>query len=199
MSDGLVSLRARAERVEDWAQLNGDDLCRSLGLDSVDDAQAIAAVEDALWVAHDALALLDRLEAAERASRIWEATGRNFETAANVATERAEAAEARLLAAQQALREIVDYPINEKQSAGVHFAVVRSIAREALAAVGRDPQPQETAAILDAASEVARIYEGLRLDANDGEFALWSEDDLVAALHALMLAVGRVPAQEDKP
>jgi hypothetical protein len=36
-----------------------------------------------------------------------------------------------------------------------------------------------------AAGRVDEIYEGLRTDANDGTFALWSEDDLVAALHEL--------------
>jgi hypothetical protein len=38
---------------------------------------------------------------------------------------------------------------------------------------------------VEAAQRVNRIYEGLRTDENDGTFALWSEDDLVAALHAL--------------
>lgn len=35
------------------------------------------------------------------------------------------------------------------------------------------------------ARDVERIYEGLRQDANDGEFALWTMDDLVVALHEL--------------
>lgn len=35
------------------------------------------------------------------------------------------------------------------------------------------------------AREVAEIYEGLRVGANDGEFDLWSMDDLLHALHAL--------------
>jgi len=35
------------------------------------------------------------------------------------------------------------------------------------------------------AEKVVKIYEGLRVDANDGEFAFWSEDDLVVALHDL--------------
>jgi hypothetical protein len=40
-----------------------------------------------------------------------------------------------------------------------------------------------------------RIYEGLRTDANDGEFALWSEDDLVAELHSIRAAVSS-PGEE---
>lgn len=40
-------------------------------------------------------------------------------------------------------------------------------------------------AILDAARKATRIYFGLAHDENDGEFALWREDDLVAALHEL--------------
>lgn len=43
--------------------------------------------------------------------------------------------------------------------------------------------------VAEAAETVDRIYEGLRTDANDGEFALWSEDDLVAALHKLRPAL----------
>lgn len=35
------------------------------------------------------------------------------------------------------------------------------------------------------ARDVAEIYEGLRVGANDGEFDLWSMYDLVDALHAL--------------
>lgn len=35
------------------------------------------------------------------------------------------------------------------------------------------------------AREVAEIYEGLRVGASNGEFDLWSMDDLVHALHAL--------------
>lgn len=46
--------------------------------------------------------------------------------------------------------------------------------------------------IAEAAREVDRIYEGLRTDENDGEFALWSEDALVAALHALRPALARL-------
>jgi hypothetical protein len=50
---------------------------------------------------------------------------------------------------------------------------------------------------VDAAQKVDEIYEGLRTDATDGEFSLWSEDDLVAALHALrpaLAALNREPA-----
>jgi hypothetical protein len=39
--------------------------------------------------------------------------------------------------------------------------------------------------IIAMARTVWRVYDGLRLDDNDGEFALWSEDDLIVALHAL--------------
>jgi len=35
------------------------------------------------------------------------------------------------------------------------------------------------------------IYEGLRTDANDGEFALWTEDDLVAELHKVRALLRR--------
>lgn len=43
--------------------------------------------------------------------------------------------------------------------------------------------------ILDAARRVDRIYVGLCHDENDGEFALWKEDDLLGALHGLGTAL----------
>lgn len=43
--------------------------------------------------------------------------------------------------------------------------------------------------IAKAAQDVERIYEGLRQGADDGEFALWSEDDLIVALHNLRPAL----------
>ena len=49
--------------------------------------------------------------------------------------------------------------------------------------------------IAKAARLVDRIYEGLRTDENDGEFALWSEDQLVAALHALRPALARLDGE----
>lgn len=47
--------------------------------------------------------------------------------------------------------------------------------------------------ILDGALLVERVYEGLRTDAMDGEFALWSHDDLIVALHRLGDALRGVP------
>jgi hypothetical protein len=48
--------------------------------------------------------------------------------------------------------------------------------------------------IIAMARTVWRVYDGLRLDANDGEFALWSEDDLIVALHALGKAIDAADA-----
>lgn len=48
-------------------------------------------------------------------------------------------------------------------------------------------------AVVEAARAVDRIYEGLRVDANDGTFSLWTEDDLVAALHELRPALAALP------
>jgi hypothetical protein len=45
--------------------------------------------------------------------------------------------------------------------------------------------------VVEAAHRVDEIYEGLRTDANDGEFALWSEGDLLKALHALRPPLAR--------
>lgn len=269
MSDeALVSLRARANEAIANARLTGELLNP--------------------FAPSECLTLLYRLEAAERDSQLRAEDQRILACNLELAEDRAEVAEGRLLAAQQALHETIPYvewtiseTIDESDAETARGVLRQALAalsggcrvkewyvnpdwtwneleheardeiarlrtellaaqqalpsedvltaieymrdftlraaelspghrivgdwldaaRAALAAiplestseksVGRDPQ-----AILDAASEVARIYEGLRLDANDGEFALWSEDDLVAALHALMLAVGRVPAQE---
>lgn len=44
-----------------------------------------------------------------------------------------------------------------------------------------------TGKLVSDALEVSRIYEGLRTDANDGEFALWKEEQLIVALHKLSL------------
>ena len=49
-------------------------------------------------------------------------------------------------------------------------------------------------AVVEAAKRVDVIYEGLRMDANDGSFALWSELDLCGALHDLGYAVSGLDA-----
>lgn len=52
-------------------------------------------------------------------------------------------------------------------------------------------------ATLDAAREVSKVYAGLCADASDGEFALFSEDELIAALHRLgLLVVGADPPRD---
>lgn len=48
--------------------------------------------------------------------------------------------------------------------------------------------------VIAAAMDVWEIYDGLCKDANDGTFALWSEDDLQAALVNLGKALGHVGA-----
>ena len=44
---------------------------------------------------------------------------------------------------------------------------------------------QELERIEAQARRVEKVYEGLRTDASDGTFALWTEDDLVRELHRL--------------
>jgi hypothetical protein len=51
--------------------------------------------------------------------------------------------------------------------------------------------------IARAAHKVDEIYEGLRTDASDGEFSIWSEDDLMVALHALRPALADFEAGRD--
>ena len=129
MSDELVSLRARAER--NAVYWNGTDY--------------VSAVE--------LLALLDRLEAAERErDEAIDAYNAEFAKGTNAAIiERAEAAEARLLAAQQALREIAEHPIVSErgpdEDCDWHCTTeLRDCARAALAAlaaVGRDPAQED--------------------------------------------------------
>ena len=46
--------------------------------------------------------------------------------------------------------------------------------------------------VISAAMDVWEVYDGLCKDANDGTFALWSEEDLQAALVNLGRALGHV-------
>lgn len=53
------------------------------------------------------------------------------------------------------------------------------------AVVRRAVRMQELERIEAQARRVEKVYEGLRTDASDGTFALWTEDDLVRELHRL--------------
>jgi hypothetical protein len=44
-----------------------------------------------------------------------------------------------------------------------------------------------------ALEKIDRVYEGLRLGEHDGEFDLWSEDDLVRALHGIRAVLAGSP------
>ena len=60
-------IRDRAERVEQWANLYGDDIAGQLR--DEEDAEAVAVIDDALWCAHHCVELLSALEAAEADAR----------------------------------------------------------------------------------------------------------------------------------
>ena len=59
-ADTREAIRARAERVSEWAQLYGDEVARFL-LDS-EDGYTARMLEDGLYCAHDVLDLLSELE-----------------------------------------------------------------------------------------------------------------------------------------
>ena len=175
-ADPLVSLRARAEVVRSY-------LDRWVNFGHADAVKALDA-------------LVAALEAAERERETEEAQATYAIEAMEHATIRAEAAEARLrevhteleksrselLAAQQALQQIASPRYIGGRDA------TKEIAREALAAVGRDPQK-------DSRRSPAQPSPGSRGDGRE-HGCLASQPPASPSGPSV---VGRVPAQEDKP
>lgn len=76
-----------------------------------------------------------------------------------------------------------------RPAADVAVPVASGIPGPQAAGRGGNPPQQERTDVRNAAERVVEIYYGLAEDANDGEFALWSQTDLIVAIVALARAL----------